>query len=40
MLVRGILLAMYDTSVLPYTKCTGLKETVVKDGSDFYFFHG
>ena len=38
MFVRGILLAVYDTSVLPYTKCTDLKGTVVKDGRDFYFF--
>jgi len=37
MLVRDILLAVYDTSALPYTKRTGLKETVVKDERDFFF---
>jgi len=36
MLVRGILLTVCDMSVLPYTKCTSLKETVVKDEWEFF----
>ena len=38
MLVSGILLAVYDLSVLPYTKCTVMEETAVKDGRVFCFF--